>query len=49
MTAASPDGHGLWLADTRLLSEFRLVVGGREPEAVKYRPEAGSLAFEFAR
>ncbi len=48
MTAASPDGHGLWLADTRLLSEFRLVVGGREPEAVRYRPEAGSLAFELA-
>lgn len=48
MTAASPDGHGLWLADTRLLSEFRLLVGGTEPEAVRYRDEAGSLAFELA-
>ena len=48
MTAASPDGHGLWLGDTRLLSEFRLVVGGSEPEAVRLRGEAGSLAFELA-
>jgi glycogen debranching enzyme len=48
MTAASPDGHGLWLGDTRLLSEFRLVVGGREPEAVRLRGEAGSLEFELA-
>ncbi len=48
MTAASPDGHGLWLGDTRLLSEFRLLVGGIEPEAVRYRGEAGSLAFELA-
>jgi len=48
MTAASPDGHGLWLGDTRLLSEFRLLVDGIEPEAVRYRGEAGWLAFELA-
>jgi glycogen debranching enzyme len=48
MTAASPDGHGLWLGDTRLLSEFRLLVGGSEPKAVRLRGEAGSLAFELA-
>jgi glycogen debranching enzyme len=48
MTAASPDGHGFWLADTRLLSEFRLLVGGSEPEVVTLRGEAGSLAFELA-
>jgi glycogen debranching enzyme len=48
MTASSPDGHGLWLGDTRLLSEFRLLVDGIEPEAVRYRGEAGSLAFELA-
>jgi len=47
MTAASPDGHGLWLGDTRLLSEFRLLVDGSEPEAVRLRGEAGSLAFEL--
>ncbi len=48
MTAESPDGHGLWLGDTRLLSEFRLLVDGIEPEAVRYRGEAGWLAFELA-
>jgi glycogen debranching enzyme len=48
MTAASPDGHGLWLGDTRLLSEFRLLVDGIEPEAVRYRGDAGRLAFELA-
>jgi glycogen debranching enzyme len=48
MTAASPDGHGLWLGDTRLLSEFRLLVDGREPAAVGLREEAGWLAFELA-
>jgi glycogen debranching enzyme len=48
MTAASPDGHGLWLGDTRLLSEFRLLVDGIEPEAVSYRGEAGRLVFELA-
>jgi glycogen debranching enzyme len=52
MTAASPDGHGLWLGDTRLLSEFRLLLLingiGIEPEAVRYRGEAGRLMFELA-
>jgi glycogen debranching enzyme len=48
MTAASPDGHGLWQGDTRLLSEFRLLVDGIEPEAVRYSGEAGWLAFELA-
>jgi len=48
MTAASPDGHGLWLGDTRLLSEFRVLVDGLEPAAVGLREEAGWLAFELA-
>ncbi len=48
MTAASPDGHGLWLGDTRVLSEFRLLVDGIEPAAVRYSGEAGWLAFELA-
>lgn len=48
MTAASADGYGLWQSDTRLLSEFRLLLDGREPEAVGLRGEAGSLAFELA-
>jgi len=48
MTAASPDGHGLWLGDTRLLSEFHLLVNGREPEAIDLRGSPGSLEFETA-
>ena len=48
MTAASPDGHGLWLGDTRMLSDFRLLVDGREPQVTGLRDEAGSLAFELA-
>jgi hypothetical protein len=48
MTAASPDGHGLWLGDTRLLSEFQLRVDGSEPADIGLREEAGWLAFELA-
>ena len=48
MTAASPDGHGLWLGDTRLLSEFQLLVGGREPDAAGLQGSPGSLQFEGA-
>ena len=47
MTAASPDGHGLWLGDTRLISELRLRVDGRELHTVALRGEAGWLAFEL--
>ena len=48
MTAASPDGHGLWLGDTRVLSEFRLLVDGREPQPVGLHGEGGWLAFELS-
>jgi len=48
MTAASPDGHGLWLGDTRVLSEFRLLVDGCEPEALGLKGSPGSLHFETA-
>jgi glycogen debranching enzyme len=48
MTATSPDGHGLWLGDTRLLSEFRLLLDGREPRAIGLRGEGGRLTFELA-
>ena len=48
MTAASPDGHGLWLGDTRVLSELHLLVDGREPEAVDLKGSPGSLHFETA-
>src|SRR3989442_493368 len=48
MTAASPDGHGLWHGDTRVVSEFHLLVDGREPEAVDLKGSPGSLQFEVA-
>src|ERR1700737_1641433 len=48
MTPAGPDGHGLWLGDTRWLSEFRLLVNGREPHPIALHGEAGSLVFELA-
>jgi glycogen debranching enzyme len=48
MTAASPDGHGLWLGDTRLLSEFGVLFDGREPDAVGLEGSPGSLRFEGA-
>jgi len=48
MTAAGPDGHGLWLGDTRLLSEFRLLVDGREPKPVALHGDAVRLVFELA-
>ncbi len=48
MTAANSDGHGLWRGDTRVLSEFHLLVDGREPEAIDVRGSPGSLEFETA-
>jgi len=48
MTAAGPDGHGLWLGDTRVLSEFRLLVDGRDPQPIALHGEAGYLVFELA-
>ena len=47
MTAAAPDGHGLWLGDTRLLSEFRVLVDGREPQAAGLHGDGGRLVFEL--
>ena len=46
MTASNPDGHGLWFGDTRVLSEFHMLVDGREPEAVDLKGSPGSLHFE---
>ena len=46
MRPDSPDGHGLWVGDTRVLSEFRLRINGEEPVARNVRPEAGSLCLE---
>ncbi len=42
----SPDGHGLWVGDTRVLSDFRLLIDGEVATARVVRPEAGSLCME---
>jgi glycogen debranching enzyme len=44
--ADSPDGHGVWVGDTRHLSEFRLLVNDREPVATVVQLEAGSVCLE---
>jgi glycogen debranching enzyme len=47
MRAPADVGDGVWFADTRLLSEFRLLVGGVEPEPVSVVHENGSATFEL--
>jgi glycogen debranching enzyme len=46
MRADGPDGDGLWIGDTRYLSEYRLLVDGRQPVATAVRAEAGSVLLE---
>jgi glycogen debranching enzyme len=46
MHADGPDGDGLWMGDTRYLSEYRLLVNGEQPVATAVRPEAGSVLLE---
>lgn len=43
MRADSPDGHGLWIGDTRHLSDYRLRLNGEAPVARAVRLESGSL------
>jgi len=47
MQADSPDGHGLWIEDTRFLSEYRLLVDGKPPEPVSVVADEGALVFEM--
>ncbi|HEV2036149.1 MAG TPA: glycogen debranching N-terminal domain-containing protein [Candidatus Dormibacteraeota bacterium] len=47
MRPDSPDGHGLWFTDTRFLSEYRLLLDGREPELLDVRTDAGWAAFDL--
>ncbi|HEV2216456.1 MAG TPA: glycogen debranching N-terminal domain-containing protein, partial [Candidatus Dormibacteraeota bacterium] len=44
----SPDGHGVWMDDTRYLSDYKLLVNGEEPEANGLSSEGGVLVFELA-
>jgi glycogen debranching enzyme len=48
MRAGERLGDGVWFADTRILSEFRLLVGGVEPESVGMQIEDGYASFELA-
>ena len=48
MHADGPDGHGLWWGDTRFLSDYHLLIDGREPEPVDVHVEAGWVALELA-
>ena len=34
MRAPADVGDGVWFADTRILSEFRLLIAGKEPSPV---------------
>lgn len=45
--AAERHGDGVWFADTRILSEFRLLIGGDEPRPVSMRMEDGWSSFEL--
>jgi glycogen debranching enzyme len=47
MRADGPDGHGLWWGDTRFLSEYHLLIDGREPQPVDVGVEAGWVALEL--
>src|SRR5438128_3081033 len=40
-------GDGLWLGDTRLLSAFRVLVDGVEPESTGVKTDDGSATFEL--
>jgi glycogen debranching enzyme len=48
MRAAERLGDGVWFGDTRILSEFRLLVGGSEPELIEVREENGFAVFELS-
>jgi len=41
-------GDGLWFADTRFLSEYRLLIGGNEPVELSTVIEDGSALFQLA-
>ena len=47
MRAPADLGDGVWFADTRILSEFRMLIGGVEPEPVEVKVEDGCATFEL--
>jgi glycogen debranching enzyme len=44
--AAERAGDGVWFGDTRILSKYRLLIGGMEPTQRSYRNEDGWASFE---
>ena len=48
MRAPADIGDGVWFADTRILSEFRLLIAGKEPEPVDVQTGDGYAVFELA-
>jgi glycogen debranching enzyme len=47
MRAPADAGDGVWFADTRILSEFRILIGGVEPEPVSVVNESFGATFEL--
>ena len=43
----SPDGHGVWMDDTRYLSDYRVLLNGEEPAAAGLTADGGILTFEL--
>jgi glycogen debranching enzyme len=47
MRAPADVGDGVWFADTRILSEFRLLFAGEEPKPIGVQIEDGYVVFEL--
>ena len=41
----SPDGHSVWMDDTRYLSDYKVLINGVEPEATGLSADGGVLVF----
>ena len=48
MRATERLGDGVWFADTRILSEFRVLIGGVEPQQGGVQMEDGFVSFELS-
>jgi glycogen debranching enzyme len=47
MDAGSIDGHGLWLGDTRFLSEYYVLVNGKRTEPVRLDAHPGGVTWHL--
>jgi glycogen debranching enzyme len=48
MEAGSIDGHGLWLGDTRFLSEYYMLVNGKRTEPVSLDSHPGGVTWHLS-